>query len=146
MSISRANVATYLDEQFSSLAAAVGQNATPATGYKPDIDNALRKLGKTESELATATATDAQRDAVFALGEYYALERFSRLLADRVNHTMGETKLDFTAQLAHVEKLLARAERKLTALGYDVNGSGWTIANMNLDWLEPELEIVDELS
>jgi hypothetical protein len=138
MTIDRAAVATYLDTQYSSLAAAVGQSATPSTGYSSDIDNALRKLGKTESELATAEVEDGDRDALFTLAEYYAARRFWRLLSDRVNTNTGITSYNFTAQLNNIEKLVADAQRRCEALGYDVSGSGWSAGWLNLDWAETE--------
>lgn len=139
MSISRAAIATYLDEQFSALAVAVGQNATPETGYKPDIDNALRALAVSESDLAAATVEDGTREAVFALAEYYAARRFWRQLSDRVNHTMGETKFDFSKQIDNAKSIMDDAAARCVALGYNVVASGWSIGYLNQDWLEPEI-------
>lgn len=122
MAITRQNIADYLDEQFHSLAVAVGQDATPLTGYAPDIDNALRKLGKTESELAAATVDDTSRDVVFALAEYYAARRIWRLLGDRVNHTMNESKFDFADQRANVRRMMELAADLCAQFGYSVDG------------------------
>lgn len=122
MTLARTDIANYLNGQFSALAVSVGQSATPLTGYSPDIDNALRKLGKTEAELATATVDDSLRDAAFALGEYYAAKRIWRQLGDRVNHTQGESTMNFTDQRKNAKDMMDDAANLCAALGYIVDG------------------------
>jgi hypothetical protein len=141
MTISRTNVATYLHTQFSNLAASVGQAASDggATGYGPDIDAALRKLGTSESDLATATVEDSYRESYFALAEYYAARRFWRQLGDRVNRRTGNNTFDFSHQLKTAKAIMDDAASRLAGLGYDVSGTGWTVGDLNLDWLEPEV-------
>lgn len=136
--IARADLAAYLDSQFSALAASVGQDANPDVGYSPDIDLALRKLGVARADLATATVTDSQEDAVETLAEYYALRRIWRGLGDRVNNSDGVTSYNFTNQLASVKAMLDDAQRRCASLGYDVTGEGWSVGYLNLDFLEPE--------
>jgi hypothetical protein len=138
MTLTRANVADYLDEQFSSLATAVGQDVDVETGYKPDIDNALRKLSTVESDLATATVADGSRDALYTLAEYYAARRLWRLLGDRVNNTDGLTTYNFDSMRKQVKEIMEDARKQCAILGYDVSSDGWTVGNLNLDWLEPE--------
>lgn len=141
MAIPRSAIALYLDSQFSELAASVNQtdSSDGATGYGPDIDNALRVLGKTESELADATVEDGQRSAIFALAEYFALRRFLRKLGGRVNFSGGDESYNFTDQRAHVKAMMEDAKKECAALGYDVSGDGWIVASLNLDWMEAEL-------
>lgn len=141
MTISRAEIAGYLATQFSSLAAAVGQTDSDAsaTGYGPDIDNALRRLGKSRSELDNATVEDSQEEAVLTLAEYYAARRFWRRLGDRVNHTMGETRYDFDGQRKSAKEMMEAAASECAALGYDVANIGWSSGYLNLDYLEPEI-------
>lgn len=140
MTISRDDIAAYLHTQFSALAGSVGQITTDASalGYGPDVDSALRQLGTAEGDLNTATATDANRDKVFALGEYYAARRFWRLLGDRVNHTMNETRFDFTDQRKNVKEMMEDAAKRLAVLGVDVTGDAWSMGYLNLDYIEPE--------
>lgn len=138
MTVTRADLAAYLDSQFSALAASVGQDDDPLTGYAPDIDLALRKLGVARADLATASLQDAQEEAYYALGEYYALRRIWRGLGDRVNQTFGATTLNFTDQRASVKAMMDDAQRRVSALGYDVTGDGWSIGYLNSDWIEPE--------
>jgi hypothetical protein len=64
-------------------------------GYGSDVDDALRKLGYTESALVDAEVGDELRDALFALAQYYAAKRIWIKLGDRVDHTMGQTVYDF---------------------------------------------------
>lgn len=136
MSISVGDIANYLDEQFSSLAASVGQDSDPTTGYLPDITNALRRFGRAESALGSSIE-DSDRDAVFVLAEYFALRRFRRLLGDRTNHTMGETSYNFDGQRKTLKELAEEAADACLAYGYNVNGKGWSMGNLNLDWVEP---------
>ena len=122
MTIGRDAVAAYLDTQYSSLAAAVAQSdsSADAGGYGADIDNALRKLGKAESELAAATVEDGSRDVYFALAEYYAARRFWRLLSDRVNMKVDDSQFDYRYMVANAEKIANEAKAQCVALGYDV--------------------------
>lgn len=139
MTITRADLAEYLNSQFSALAASVGQDTVLATGYRPDIDNALRQLGKSRSEVATATLEDSQEEAAYALAEYYAARRFWRQLGDRVNRSTGKVSYSFTNQLNTAKAIMDDAAARCAALGYDVKGDGWSIGTLNLDWLEPEV-------
>lgn len=141
MSLDRTDVATYLDEQFSSLAAAVGQDSDPETGYAPDISNALRALGTSESALGAATIEDSKRAAYLALAEYYAARRFWRQLGSRVNTRTGLNSYDFGNSIKAAKEMMEEAKARCAALGYDVSGTGWSVVDMNLDWLEPELAV-----
>jgi hypothetical protein len=138
VTITRANIANYLDEQFSKLAAAIEQDSDVVFGYAPDINAALRKVGKLESELATATVADSQRDTVFALAEYYAARRIWRQLGDRINFSADGTSVNYQHMLANVKAIMEDAASKLAVLGYDVTGQAWGLGWLNLDYLEPE--------
>lgn len=140
MSISRAAIAAYLDAEFSSLASAIGQvdaDDSPS-GYGPDIDNALRQLGKAESDLATATVADGDRAAAFALAEYYTARRMWRRLGDRANVKVDDSQFDYRSVLSNAKTIMDDAQRRCAALGYDVAGSAWSVGWLNLDYLEPE--------
>jgi hypothetical protein len=140
MTISRTAIAAYLHTQFSALSTSIGQTASDASssGYGADVDNLLRKLGKTESQLATATLEDSDRDAAFALGEYYTAQRLWRQLGDRVSHTMGETSYRFESQREQAKQMMDDAASRCAVLGYSVSGAGWSDGWLNLDFLEPE--------
>lgn len=124
MAITRQNVADYLHTQFSEPVAAIGQttnNDSPA-GYGPDIDNALRKLGKSESELATATVENSQREAFYALSEFYTAERVWTQLGSRVNTTTGNNEYDFKDMRKSVKERMEKAADRCAMLGYIVDG------------------------
>lgn len=122
MTISRQNVAAYLDEQFSALAVSVRQATAPLFGYAPDIDGALRKLATAEADLATATVVDSLRDAIFALSEYYAARRIWRLLGDRVDNSTGLNSYKFDGQRKQAKEIMDNAANSCAALGYSVDG------------------------
>lgn len=124
MAVTRDNIAAYLSTQFSSLAAAVGQSASDdgETGYGPDIDGALRKLGTAEADLATATVADGLRDDVFALASFYAARRFWRLLGDRVNVKVDNSQYDYRYILGNAKTMMDAAAEECAALGYGVGG------------------------
>lgn len=132
MAITRQDVADYLDEQFSSLAVAVEQNALPLTGYKPDIDGALRFLGKSESELGAATVEDSSRDVLFALAEYYAAKRFWRLLGDRVNTTTGTTSYNWIDMRKSAKEMMEDAADRCADLGCNVDGRERRVASFKV--------------
>lgn len=140
MSISRANIAAYLHTQFSSLATEIGQSATDDSdsGYRPDIDNLLRQLGKTESELATATVDDADREKAFALGEYFALRRFWRQMGNRFQHQVGDVQVNYKDQLTNVKAMMDDAAALCAELGVGVAKSGVELVRLSLDFIEPE--------
>src|SRR5688572_8510632 len=136
MTVTRENIANYLDSQFSSLASAIGQIDEPVLGYKIDIDLALRKLGKSRSELASATVEDAQEEAAFALAEYYAARRFFRHFGTFINTKVDDSQFDYKQAQVNVKAIMDAAEEVCAALGYDTAASGWGIGWLNLDWLE----------
>lgn len=138
MSVDLAQVANYLNEQFSSLALMIGQDSDPIIGYLPDIDYALRMLGYTEAELGAATIEDARRDAVFSLSEYYAARRIWRQLSSRVNLKVDDSQFDYRQVLVNAKAIMDDAQRRCQAFGYDVTGAGWSVATLNTDWVEPE--------
>lgn len=144
MTIGRVHITNYLSTQFSNLAAAVGQDADPAVGYAPDVDEALRKLGISEDALETATLADADRDVAFALAEYAAARRFWRQLSARVNTSIGGNSFTFGHLLPNAKLLMEDAAEKLSLLGIDVAGA-WSAGYMNLDWSEPPLATLEGL-
>ena len=139
MTISRANVAAYLDTQYSNVSALIGQDTDTLTGYGPDIDNALRRLGKLESELVpSVTVEDGTRDSYFALAEYYAALRIWRQLGHLVTIKTDDSTFDYKHLLTNAKQVLDDVSARCAALGYDVSASGWSMGYLNLDWIEQE--------
>lgn len=122
MTISRAQVAHYLDGEFSNLAAAIDQtdNSDGDSGYGADIDNALRALDTAESDLEDAEVEDEDRAAYYALAEYYAARRFWRQLSHLVNHKVGDSTYDYKGMMANAKLLADDAAKTAASLGYDV--------------------------
>lgn len=139
MTVTRSDIADYLDSQFSSLAEMIGQNDDPDTGYLFDIDQALRKLGKTRSELATATLEDSQEQDAFVLARYYASERLYTQLSSFANTKVDDSQFDYKNVLASLAGIVDKALARCQQLGYDVSGEGWSIGYFNTDWVEPEV-------
>lgn len=143
MTISRANAAAHLHSQFSNLAAELNQAASDAgaTGYGPDIDQALRAMGTAESSLSAATVADADAAAYYALAEYYFLTRAARQLSTRVD--VGSFAVDADKRPTIFERLqdmIEQAEDRLEAFGYAQGGAagGWEFGRLLLDYIEPE--------
>lgn len=143
MSVTRSDIAAYLDSQFSALASAIGQSANSAAsdGYGPDINLALRKLGKARADLATATVEDTSEETVYALAEYYAARRIWRQLSANINVKVGDSQFDYKTAIATAKELMQDAAAVCAALGYDVAAESWSAGWLNLDYLEPETAI-----
>lgn len=141
MSYTRASATSHLAVQFATLATETGQVTTDTSaGFGPAIDQALRKIGGTaEADLATATVADATVPAFLALAEYYALTRFARALATRVDFGVPTVEADRPRIFAHIDRLIKLAREECAAQGYPVDGSeSWSFARLQLDYIEPE--------
>ena len=141
MSLSRAQAAAHLQYQFSALASEISQAATDAsaTGYGPDIDQALRQLGESEANLSAATVADAFAPAYLALAEYYSLRRFGRQLALSADLSSGTLSTKASQKSATIRALTAEAAERAAGMGYAVGGAAsWSTGLINLDYLEPE--------
>lgn len=140
MTLSRDDLAAHLDTQFSSLASATQQTDSTdgASGYGPDIDLALRRLGKSRSELATATVEDDQDEAIFALVEYYTARRLWRQFGVLINVKVDDSQFDYKQAQLNAKTMMDEAKAECQSLGYDVTGGGWSSGWLNLDFLENE--------
>lgn len=141
MSMDRSAVASHLAYQLSALAGEIGQakSDASATGYGPDIDQALRQLGVVEADLATAETADADVPALLALAEYFALRRMARQLALGVDVSSGTMSQRNSQRAATVQTLMAEAAETAAGLGYPVTGTAaWGMERLSLDYLEPE--------
>lgn len=142
MGMSRLQAATYLSTEagLESLINESGRKSTDtADGYKPAIDQALRRLGASESGLATAEIADSQIPAYIALMEYYALRLFARTIATRVDYQATSLEADRDAVFQHVRQLMEQAAEAAEAYGYSIDGdSAWSLGRLTLDYIEPE--------
>lgn len=140
--MNRSEAVTYLGEQFADLATDAGVTATDtAAGYKGPIDAALRLIGTSESDIATADITSSVADYLAAL-DYTALLRFHRLYAVRVDISVGEPAVDKKRSQAFkaIGELLKQAKEAAEVAGVLDSADGWVLGRMQLDFLEVSLD------
>lgn len=138
MSLSRSDLLTALQNEFSALATETSQVTTDtAAGYGPAIDYALRQTGTAQSELATGTIPTGDEDAGLLLAQYGALRRFSRALAGRVDITLDAPQVSKKRSQAfqQVQTLIAGVKAELEEVGY--GESAFSMGSLQLDFLEP---------
>ena len=141
MSMTRAQAATYLDQQFSALATQLGQSATDdsADGYGPDIDQALRQMGVGESSLSSATVADDDVPAFLALCDYYAARRFWRGLSLSTDVALGPRREQRSRWADTLAGIVQEAADRAAGLGYPVDATpAWSLDRLSLDFIEPE--------
>jgi hypothetical protein len=141
MSVSRSAAAAYIHSRLANLAGEVQQVATDAsaTGYGPDIDQALRRLGTGESSLASASVADSLSRAYLTLCQYYALDRFAGLLSTKVDFGATAVEGDRDTIFDNIERMLERLAKELKGLGYPVDEAvAWSFGRLGLDFIEPE--------
>lgn len=133
MTISRTTAANYLSGTFSALWSAAGE-----TNYSWPIDQALRLLGTSETDLPTAAVAEADRLKYFAALDYYAaLLAWRRLVDQAMSFQTGPHKEDGGGMVEAAEKLLKDAEKRVVALGLSV---GDTVAITPTPiWTEPSV-------
>ena len=144
MAYTRASATTHLSNEFAALASETGQLTTDSTGgFGPAIDRALRTLGVTEANLATATVTDANVPAFLALCEYHALARIWRALATKADVSARNVMGPRAQIFQHAKDLMEMAANECAALGYPVGSLGatasgsWQTGSLTLDIIEP---------
>jgi hypothetical protein len=143
MSMTRTQAAAYLESQYSNLRKEILQALTDAsaTGYGPDIDQALRKLDVVEADLATATVEDADVRVFLALCDYYCLRRMARRAATKVDlpDTFAREGSGRESISRNVRELLKEAKATLDSMGISLgDDDAWQMIRLNLDFVEPE--------
>jgi hypothetical protein len=136
----RADALVFILDEYASLAteAEVTHNDT-SSGFKSAIDNALRALGYTQSQLQTAEVEEADEGDYIALLRLHALKRISTplaLYADVRSDAPGQEKKK-SQIFAQVQKLLAQSQKEVDDLGLGTGG-GFQLGRINLDYLEPD--------
>ena len=137
----RATALNFLLAEYQELATDSGLSDVQVAGaYLTAIDMSLRQLGYQEGDLPTTDVPQTQILSYLALLHYYALKRFARVLALRVNVNMvGQLAVSRSQAAAQVKALLDDAEKEVVALGFPV-GEGavaFSLGRMGLDFLEP---------
>ncbi len=138
----RATAITNLTNEYSDLATdAKFTSDQLTTAYNFAVDMSLRQLGVTEDLLASFDVPQAQIRGYLALLNYYALKRFTRLLAVRFDVTVPQALVALRSQAyTHVMAQMEEAENECIKLGYDVGGrnTGFQMGRIELDFLEPD--------
>jgi hypothetical protein len=131
----------YLLAEYAELATDSGLSDVQfTTAYTTAIDMALRQLGYAESDLPTTDVPQPQIASYLALLHYYALKRYARVFALRVNVSMaGVLSVSREAAATQVKTLLDDAEKEVVALGFPVgeHAVAFSLGRMGLDFLEP---------
>jgi hypothetical protein len=139
--MNRSAALSYLDSEYSDLSSEVQLTSDQAmSAYSGAIDNALRWLGVAESDLSTADVAQADVLKYIALLEYFTLKRISKALAARFDVNIASSLQASRSQaFDKVNMLLAQAEAQLVGLGININGQGFELGRMTLDFQEPGL-------
>ena len=143
--MNRASALTYLTNEFADLATDSGLISGDLTAaYNTAIDNSLRQLGYVEADLSTADVAQTDITKYLALLEYFALKRFVRLLSTRVSVSLpGPASAQRNQAFSQVQSLLNAAREDLADMGIDPGGaSSFEFGRLNLDFLEPDLEVL----
>lgn len=112
--------AAYLDSQFKFLAQEVNQplHDEQPDGYGRDMELAANKMSKTSTDVP---GLDVEQYNIFLmLAEYFALRRFARLLATRVDTGSYAVEGDREEIFKNVLRLLQEVEAHLLQLGFNL--------------------------
>lgn len=108
-------------------------------GFGSAIDSALREMGYTQDELATADVAAADVRAYLALCDYYALKLLKTYLAGDVDIAAsaadGQVNKKRSQAYAMTDGLLKDAREEVVRLGY--LESDFELFKLNADYLEP---------
>lgn len=127
----RATLLAYLIATFSTLFAETktGESDDP-NGIGYELDQVFRVVTEGDSTVAEATE---------ALGEYYLLRRFRKVLSTRGDiqtHNMHPARSQI---FKNVTDLLKEAAERCAALGYPVEATqGYDLGYLQTDWTEPD--------
>jgi hypothetical protein len=142
MSYTRVQAATYLASRYAKLITLVGQTSTAQDaplGFQLVIDEALRALSVSESDLAAYEVEDGTVKNYLALLRYFALDKFLTDLSISASWSVDGESADDSKVFANVQKLLEAAKSEVQSLGYVVDSAGqFSIGTINLDFLEPD--------
>jgi hypothetical protein len=140
MSLNRDDALFYLQNEFSAQLEDTGQSDgdTP-DGFEPAINAALRELGVSRSDFLTATVADEDEAAFEAFLEYFALNRFAKLLAQNINVGVSGKNVSLQQAFANVKALLDAATTRAKAFGLGGSNS-YSYQTLNLGFLATNSE------
>lgn len=133
--MNRAEALAYLQTEFSQQTADTGMSILDTQeGFKPAIDQALREVGTPKADLATADVVEADEPALEAFLEYYALQRFAKLLAQNIDITDSGTTARLQQSFANITKLLDLATVRAKSYGLgSYTSSAYSFQTLVLD-------------
>jgi hypothetical protein len=136
--VNRSAALDYLQGEYAEIAAETGLEESPLLkAYNTAIDQSLRGLGYVESDIGTADTTDAQVIGYLALLDFYALTRFNRIFALRMDvNVSGSVSASQSQMFKHVKMLLDAAQKRLDGLGLSQKEQV-VMGRVTLDYLEP---------
>jgi hypothetical protein len=136
--MNRSAALDYLQGEFAEIAVETGLEESPLLqAYKTVIDQSLRGLGYAESDIGTADTSDLQAIGYLALLDFYALTRFSRIFALRMDvNVSGSVSASQSQMFRQVKHLLDVAEKRLDGLGLSQREQV-ALGRVTLDYLEP---------
>jgi hypothetical protein len=138
--MNRENALNYVQNEFADIAAEAGlDQSAQLAAYSTVVDQALRTLGYTESQLGTANTSDAEVDGYLALLDFFALNRYLRVFAMRTDVSVsGAISATQSQTFRQVKVLHDQAERRLNGLGLSPTEQ-IEVGRFTLDFLEPDL-------
>lgn len=138
--MNRYAASTFLTAEYAELASEGKIDATQTSiAYAAAIDMSLRQLGYAETDLSTADVDQANVLNYIALLHYYALKRFKRLLSIKYDVKLASNAIDAARSqiFRAVSSMLDDAEQELLSLGISLQGTGFEMGRINLDYNEP---------
>lgn len=138
--MNRSAATTWLTERYRELAVYAEFTTQQTTdAYNGAVDMSLRQMSVPESSLASYDVAQADVMKYLALLAYYALDRFSILLAIQFDVKAGQGAIEAARSQAfdRVAALKAMAAADLTKYGIGVGGvESMGMGYINLDYLE----------
>lgn len=143
----RTEASSYLVEEYRELADEVGFTTDQTTSaYSVAMDMALRQMGYEETALSSADVPQADVLKYLALLNYYALNRFLKVLAKERDTAAGSGAINIkdSQMFDQVSKLLGIAAQEVAGFGIDIGGIGaYKMGRINLDFLEPSTGLTE---
>jgi len=139
--VDRTDASNYLQEEYRELAEEADFTTDQTnSAYSVATDMALRQLGYEESALSSTDVPQADVLKYIALLNYYALNRFLKVLAKERDTAAGSGAISLkdSQMFDQVSKLMGMAAREVASFGIDIGGIGaYRMGRINLDFLEP---------
>lgn len=139
----RTSALAYLVSQYSDLATYAKFTSDQTTAaYNTAIDMSLRLLDYDEPDLASADVEQQHILKYLALLDYFALDRFAKLLSVQYDVTLpGPLQAARSQAFKNVMTLKSQVEMRLATLGIDIGASSsdssMKLGRLTLDFLEP---------